>query len=224
MCPRVGNCCRPCRTDLLSNPVRYKVFGAVWHKHDNCFCYVRGIVNVQRLEGSMVMIPSEVRSLSASQWLQGLSAKGAPSQMGTPSSNGSTELPRDSTSISARAFQLNQAAGTSLKTNSDTPQSSGVSAAHHHHRHHSSHNQTGKTSVVNSVEADASDSQQATGGALASSANGSAATSSEPHRGSFIQELARKAANDIRAAYSPITAPEATPSPNRGSRSINVTA
>ena len=169
------------------------------------------------------MIPSEVRSLSASQWLQGLSAKGAPSQTGAQSSTGSRELPRDSASISARAFQLNQAAGTSLKTDSQATQSSGVSATHPHYRypsspHQSSDNQTGKTSVVDSVaQAGVSDSQRVTG-------NGSVAASSDPHSGSFIQELARKAANDVHAAYSHITAPEAAPSPNRGSRSISVTA
>jgi hypothetical protein len=169
------------------------------------------------------MIPSEVRSLSASQWLQGLSAKGAPSQTGAQSNMGSRELPRDSASISARAFQLNQAAGTSLKTDSQATQSSGVSATHPHYRypsspHQSSDNQTGKTSVVDSVaQAGVSDSQRVTG-------NGSVAASSDPHSGSFIQELARKAANDVHAAYSHITAPEAAPSPNRGSRSISVTA
>jgi hypothetical protein len=175
------------------------------------------------------MIPSEVRSLSASQWLQGLS-KGAPSQTRAQSSNGSTELPRDSASISARAFQLNQAAGTSLKTDSQATQSSRVSAAHPHYRYpsspnQSSDNQTGKTSVVSSVaQAGVLDSQRTTSGASASPANGSAAASSESHSGSFVQELARKAANDVRAAYSHITAPEAAPSPNRGSRSISVVA
>jgi hypothetical protein len=37
-------------------------------------------------------------------------------------------------------------------------------------------------------------------------------------------ELASKAANDVRVAYSHITAPDATPSHNRGSRSISVIA
>jgi len=171
------------------------------------------------------MIPSGVRSLSAAQWLQGLSAKGAPSQTGTQSNTGSTELLGDSTSISARAFQLNQAAGTSLKTNSQTAQSSGVSAAHHSHRHHSNHTQTSRTSVENSVaQADLSHSQPATGSDASASSHGRAAASSDTHGASFIQELARKAANDIRAAYSPITAPEAALSPNRGSGSISVTA
>ncbi|MDQ6735893.1 MAG: hypothetical protein M3Z35_17560 [Nitrospirota bacterium] len=175
------------------------------------------------------MTPSEVHSSPAAQWLQGLLAKGAPSQTGTQSStsNGATELPRDSTSISARAFQLNQAAGISLKTNSQTAQSSGVSAAHHDHRHPSSHNQTGYTSFVNSVaQAGVSDPQKGTGsGASASSAEGSGlAVSLDHHSGSFIQELASKAANDVRVAYSHITAPEATPSYSRDSRSISVTA
>lgn len=169
------------------------------------------------------MIPSGVRSLSAAQWLQGLSAKGAPSQTGTQSNTRSTELLRDSASISARAFQLNQAAGTSLKTDAQAAQSSAASAAPHSHRNHSSRTHTSTPSVVNNAaQFDVSNSQRAT--SSASSTAGSAAASSDIHGASFIQELARKAANDIRAAYSPITAPEATPSPNRASGSISVTA
>jgi hypothetical protein len=162
------------------------------------------------------MTSSEVHSSPAAQWLQGLLSKGAPSQTGTQSSNGATELPRDSTSISARAFQLNQAAGTSLKSNSQPAQSSGVSAAQHHHRHHSTHNQN-NTSAVNSVAlAGVSDLQKETDrGALVSSTDSPATASSE---------LASKAANDVRVAYSHITAPDATPSHNRGSRSISVIA
>lgn len=171
------------------------------------------------------MIPSGVRSLSAAQWLQGLSAKGAPSQTGAQSNTGSTELLRDSTSISARAFQLNQAAGTSLKTDTQAVQSSAVAAAHHYRHHHSSHTHTSIPSVVNNAaQFDRSNSQGATSSDALASSDGSAAASSDTHGASFIQEFARKAANDIRTAYSPITAPEATPSPNRGSRSINVTA
>jgi len=169
------------------------------------------------------MIPSGVRSLSAAQWLQGLSVKGAPSQTGTQSNTGSTELLRDSTSISARAFQLNQAAGTSLKADAQAAQSSAASAAHHYRRHHGSHTHTSPPSVVNNAaQFDVSNSQRVT--SSESSADTSAAASSDTHAASFIQEFARKAANDIRAAYSPITAPEATPSPNRGSGSISVTA
>jgi hypothetical protein len=164
------------------------------------------------------MTPSEVHSSPAAQWLQGLLSKGAPSQTGTQSSNGATELPRDSTSISARAFQLNQAAGTSLKSHSQPALSSGVSAAQHHHRHHSTHNQN-NTSAVNSVAlagvSDLQKERETDRGALVSSTDSPAVVSSE---------LASKAANDVRVAYSHITAPDATPSHNRGSRSISVIA
>jgi hypothetical protein len=162
------------------------------------------------------MTPSEVHSSPAAQWLQGLLSKGAPSQTGTQSSNGATELPRDSTSISARAFQLNQAAGTSLKSHSQPAQSSGVSAAQHHHRHHSTHNQN-NTSAVNSVAlAGVSDLQKET--------DRSASVSSTDSPAAASLELASKAANDVRVAYSHITAPDATPSHNRGSGSISVIA
>jgi hypothetical protein len=165
------------------------------------------------------MIPSEVHSSPAAQWLQGLLAKGAPSQTGTQSStsNGATEVPRDSTSISARAFQLNQAAGISLKSHSQPAQSSGVSAAHHHH-HHSRHNQNDTAAVSSVALAAVSNLQKEkeTGsGASVNSTDSPAAASSE---------LASKAANDVRVAYSHITAPVATPSSNRGTRSISVIA
>jgi hypothetical protein len=166
------------------------------------------------------MTPSEVHASPAAQWLQGLLAKGAPSQTGTQSSNGATELPRDSTSISARAFQLNQAAGTSLKSNSQPAQSSGVSAVQHHHRHHSTHNQTDTSAVNSAARAGVSNLQKEkekeTGSSASVSSTDSLAVASS--------ELASKAANDVRVAYSHITAPDATPSPNRGFRSISVIA
>lgn len=153
------------------------------------------------------MTPLEVHSSPAARWLQGLLAKGAPSQTGIQSNNGTTELPRDLTSISARAFQLNQAAGTSLKTDSQIAQSSRVSAA-----------QTGNTSVGNYVAQGGVSDPTGTGsrGASASSTDGSATASLDRQSGSFIQEIARKAANDVRVAYSHVTAPEA--------RSISVIA
>ena len=171
------------------------------------------------------MSPLEVHSSSAAQWLQGLLAKGAPSQTGTQSSNGTTELPRDSTSISARAFQLNQAAGTPLKTDSQTAQPSRVSAAHHHHGYHS-HHQTDHTSSGTYVAQAGVSNPAGIGspGASASSVDGSPGASLDHQNGSFIQESARKAANDLRIAYSHVTSPEATTSHNRGSRSISVTA
>ena len=167
------------------------------------------------------MIPSAVRSLSAAQWLQGLSAKGAPSQTGTQSNKGSAELLRDSTSISARAFQLNQAAGTSLKTHSAAARSSGVSTAQDDHRHHGIHAHASATSVGTDVaQADASD-RAARGDASAKSVGD---PSLLEHRGSFVQEVARKAANDVRAAYSATTAPEAASLPNHRPRVLSVTA
>jgi hypothetical protein len=164
------------------------------------------------------MIPSEVHSSPAAQWLQGLLAKGAPSQTGTQSStsNGATEVPRDSTSISARAFQLNQAAGISLKSHSQPAQSSGVSAAQHHHRHHSHHNQNDTSAVNSAALAGVSNLRKETGSGASVNSTGSPAAASS--------ELAGKAANDVRVAYSYITAPDATPSYNRGARSISVIA
>jgi hypothetical protein len=164
------------------------------------------------------MTPSEVHASPAAQWLQGLLAKGAPSQTGTQSSNGATEVPRDSTSISARAFQLNQAAGTSLKSNSQPAQSSGVSAVQHHHRHHSTHNQTDTSAVNSAARAGVSNLQKEkeTGSSASVSSTDSLAVASS--------ELASKAANDVRVAYSHITAPDATHPHNRGSRSISVIA
>jgi len=167
---------------------------------------------------------SEVHSSPAARWLQGLLAKGAPSQTGTQPSTSATELPRDSTSISSRAFQLNQAAGTSLKTDSHTAQSSGVSAAHHYRPH--SHNQTGHISAGKNLAQAGVLDPTGTGspGVSARPVDGSATASLDSQNGSFIQEFARKAANDLRIAYSHVTASEATPSHNPGSRSISVTA
>ena len=68
----------------------------------------------------------EIHSSPAAQWLQGLLAKGAPSQVGSRSSAGATELPRDTSRISAQAFQLNQAAGTSLTAQARGTQSLGT--------------------------------------------------------------------------------------------------
>jgi hypothetical protein len=210
--PVCGKCCN----GLLSDPVRNKPFRAIWHKHENCFWrIVRSEATLQR---SLLMTPSEVHASPAAQWLQGLLAKGAPSQTGTQSSNGATELPRDSTSISARAFQLNQAAGTSLKSNSQPAQSSGVSAAQHHHRHHSTHNQTDTSAVNSAARAGVSNLQKE------KETGSSASVSSTDSHAVASSELASKAANDVRVAYSHITAPDATPSPNRGFRSISVIA
>ena len=71
------------------------------------------------------MTSPAVGSSSAAQWLQGLLATGASSQTGRPSNSApspSTVGPNDVTSISAQAFQLNQAAGVS---------SSGIKGAAH---------------------------------------------------------------------------------------------
>jgi hypothetical protein len=163
------------------------------------------------------MTSSEVHASPAAQWLQGLLAKGAPSQTGTQSSNGATEL-RDSTSISARAFQLNQAAGTSLKSNSQPAQSSEVPAAQHHHRYHSDHNQTGTSAVNSAAQAGVSNLQKE------KETGNSASVSSTDRLAVASSELASKAANDVRVAYAHITAPDATPPHNRGSRSISVIA
>lgn len=124
---------------------------------------------------------SQIHSSPAAQWLQGLLAKGAPSQGGSHSNTGSTELPQDSSRISTQAFQLNQAAGTSLSAHARTAQSSGVSAAHHHRPHHRD-DQNRDTSFVSS-----------------------AAHTTVSH----LQERVSKVANDLRVAYSHAGAPEA---------------
>jgi hypothetical protein len=62
------------------------------------------------------MTSQAVASSSAAQWLQSLLATGASSQTGRPSNSASsisTVSPTDIASISAQAFQLNQAAGIS---------------------------------------------------------------------------------------------------------------
>ena len=77
---------------------------------------------------------TEIHSSPAAQWLQGLLAKGAPSQIGSRSNPGAAELPRDSSRISAQAFQLNQAAGASTTAHARSGQPLAVSAPlpHHH--------------------------------------------------------------------------------------------
>lgn len=167
------------------------------------------------------MSTSEIHSSPAAQWLQGLLAKGAPSQVGNHANAGSTELPRDSSRISAQAFQLNQAAGTSLNAHARSAQSSGVSAAPHH-RQYSIGRESSDPSFVNSV-AQAGDShrQRDTVGTPADSNN---IGPHDDHNGSFIQERASKIAHDLRVAYSHVTAPEAEPAPNRDGRPISITA
>src|SRR5688500_13882020 len=96
------------------------------------------------------MSTSEIHSSPAAQWLQGLLAKGAPSQVGNHAHAGSTELPRDSTRISAQAFQLNQAAGASSTAHARPTQSLGVSAAHQH-RHLNIDERKNDTSFVSSM-------------------------------------------------------------------------
>ena len=171
---------------------------------------------------------SEIHLSPAAQWLQGLLAKGAPSQVGSQSNTGSTELPRDSSRISAQAFQLNQAAGTSLNAQARTAQSSGASAAHHHHHHHSG-DQNRDTSFVSSV-APPTASKLEQGArterpASVDNVGGSPASSDSPERSS-IQERVSKVAHDLRLAYSQVTAPEVASSHthNSGVRSISLTA
>jgi hypothetical protein len=173
---------------------------------------------------------SEIHSSPAAQWLQGLLAKGAPSQVGNHSNTGSTELPRDSSRISAQAFQLNQAAGASLNVHSRSTQSSGVSAAHHHRPHHSD-DQKSDTSFVSSVaQATVSNPQRDTriDGPGSSNIVGSSPAPSDSRESSFVQERATKVANDLRVAYSQVTAPEAASPHNThnssGVRSISLTA
>ncbi|MEP6887080.1 MAG: hypothetical protein ABI945_02040 [Nitrospirales bacterium] len=169
---------------------------------------------------------SEIHSSPAAQWLQGLLAKGAPSQVGNHSNTGSTELPRDSSRISAQAFQLNQAAGASLNVHARSAQSA-VSAAHHHRQHHSD-DQSRDTSFVSSVaQATVSNLQRTTriDGPASSNIVGSSVAPSDSRERSFIQERASKVANDLRVAYSQVTAPEtASPHNNSGIRPISITA
>ena len=79
---------------------------------------------------------TEIHSSPAAQWLQGLLAKGAPSQIGSRSNPGAAELPRDSSRISAQAFQLNQAAGASTTAHARSGQPLAVSAPLPHHHVH----------------------------------------------------------------------------------------
>lgn len=168
---------------------------------------------------------SDIHSSPAAQWLQGLLAKGAPSQIGSPANTGSTQWPRDTSRISAQAFQLNQAAGTSLKAQVRTAQSSGVSAAHHHrHLHNGDH--TMDTSLVSSaVNASISNlkgSARTDGPPISDMLAGSVAHDSRER--SFIQKHASKVANDLRLAYSQGTAPEAASTHNnRAVRPLSVT-
>src|SRR6476620_9879284 len=86
------------------------------------------------------MTSPAVASSSAAQWLQSLLATGA-SQTGRPSnsaSSTSTIGPNDIASISAQAFQLNQAAGVSSSMVKDTART-GVSDLHKSIESHASH-------------------------------------------------------------------------------------
>jgi len=87
------------------------------------------------------MTSPAVASSSAAQWLQSLLATGASSQTGRPSnsaSSTSTVGPNDIASISAQAFQLNQAAGVSSSMVKDTART-GVSDLHKSIESHASH-------------------------------------------------------------------------------------
>jgi hypothetical protein len=169
---------------------------------------------------------SQIHSSPAAQWLQGLLAKGAPSQVGSHSNTGSTELPRDSSHISAQAFQLNQAAGASLNTHSRSAQPLGILPAHHHH---GVSRERSDPSFVNSVAQATVVSmlQQPTriDGSVNVDSVHSSAASSDSRESGFIEERVSKIANDVRAAYLHVTAPEAaSPHNNRGVRSISLTA
>ena len=167
---------------------------------------------------------SEIHSSPAAQWLQGLLAKGAPSQVGSHTNTGSTELPRDSSRISAQAFQLNQAAGASLNAPTRSAQSSGVSAAHHHRHHHRDDQNRNASFVSSAAEATVSKVQQGpriNRPASSNTVGNSAAPSGR--ESSFAQERASKVANDLRVAYSQVTAPEAaSPHNNSGGRPIRL--
>lgn len=170
------------------------------------------------------MSTSEIHSSPAAQWLQGLLAKGAPSQAGSQSSHGSAELPRDSTRISAQAFQLNQAAGASLTTHSRSAQALGVLPAHHDHsvgRERS--DPSFANTVAQAIVVSTLPQPTRIDGSVNADSVSSAASSDSRERG-FIEERVSKIANDVRAAYSHVTAPEAASPHNRGVRSINLTA
>ena len=170
---------------------------------------------------------SQIHSTPAAQWLQGLLAKGAPSQVGSHSNTGSMELPRDSSRISAQAFQLNQAAGASLSAHARTAQSSGVSAARHHHPHHRDDQNRDTSFVSSAAHTTVSHLQRGTrtDGPASSNIVGSSPAPSDSRESSFIQERASKVAHDLRVAYSHVSAPEAaSPHNNSGIRSISLTA
>lgn len=171
---------------------------------------------------------SEIHSSPAAQWLQGLLAKGAPSQVGSQSNTGSTELPRDSSHISAQAFQLNQAAGASLNAQARTAQSSGVSAAHQHRPDYRDDQKKDPSFVSSVAPATVSNVQRGarTDGPANADSVGSSAVPTDSSERSSIHERASKVANDLRLAYSQVTAPEAASSHhnNSGVRSINLTA
>lgn len=171
---------------------------------------------------------SQIHSSPAAQWLQGLLAKGAPSQVGSHSNTGSMELPRDSSRISVQAFQLNQAAGASLSAHARSAQSSGVSGAYHHRPHHRDDQNRDTSSVSSAADTTVSHLQRGaqTDGPASSTMIGSSPAPSDSRESPFIQERASKVANDLRVAYSHVGAPEAA-SPhtnNSGIRSISLTA
>ena len=171
------------------------------------------------------MSTSEVHASSASRWLQGLTAKGAPSQAGLQSSRLPAAARCDTASISAQAFQLNQAAGASTKTASLTGPSSGIRATHHH-RHHGKNDQEGTTSSVNvPAKAGYSDVE----GTPASTATASVDRSRSPvppfdHHGGYIAQFPGKIADDLRDAYPQVNRSSTMEFSNGGARRINVTA
>ena len=75
------------------------------------------------------MNSSAISSSSTAHWLQGLLAKGAPSQTGHPSGLGTSQVSViDRASISTRAFELNQAAGVSFSSTKDAERVHGLNS------------------------------------------------------------------------------------------------
>lgn len=104
------------------------------------------------------MNSSAISSSSTAHWLQGLLAKGAPSQTSHPStvSSGSQVSVSDRANISTKAFELNQAAGVSFSS------TKGADSIHGLNTHQSDANST--TIASNSLLIPSADQKTDSGG------------------------------------------------------------
>ena len=160
----------------------------------------------------------EIHSSPAAQWLQGLLAKGAPSQVGSRSNPGASELPQDSSRISAQAFQLNQAAGASTTAHARSGQPLAVSAPLPHHHVHIEDKKNDPTFVSRMAQATVSPLEQ--GRRIDAPVNYNNDGSSTPSSVHNDHERAAKISHDLRAAYSRA---QAAPQPdNNRTQSISI--